>query len=93
MAKIPEEIIAMSDHQLMMWTLSGQEVSYVYRIGETTMAMRASAQDGGGNRWDGGSDERASYTYKAIGLRYVGVSDNHLPHSACLDLACLSELN
>ncbi len=44
MAKIPEEIIAMSDHQLMLWTLSGQEDSYVHRIGETAMAMRASAR-------------------------------------------------
>jgi hypothetical protein len=43
MAEDPEKILAMSDHQLMVWTLSGQEESYVHRIGETAMAMRASS--------------------------------------------------
>ncbi len=44
MAEDPEKVLAKSDHQLMVWTLSGQEDSYVHRIGETAMAMRASAR-------------------------------------------------
>ena len=42
MAKGPKEILEMSDYDLMSWTLSGQEDSYVHKIGETAMNMRSS---------------------------------------------------
>lgn len=42
MAKDPKDILAMSDDELMLWTLSGMEGSYVHKIGETAMIMRNS---------------------------------------------------
>jgi hypothetical protein len=42
MAIDPRQLLAMTDEQLQIWALSGEEGSYVHQIGETAMAMRCS---------------------------------------------------
>ena len=42
MPEYPEKILAMSDHDLQAWALSGLEGSYVHEIGQTAMNMRCS---------------------------------------------------
>jgi len=66
MAEDPEKILAKSDHELMVWVLSGQENSYVHRIGETAMSLRASL------RMAEATKELASYT-KRISIATWGI--------------------
>jgi hypothetical protein len=42
MSKDPKELMAMSDEDLVFYTLSGDVDSYAHRIGETAVTLRAS---------------------------------------------------
>ena len=44
MAEDPRKILAMSDDELMLWTLSGDEDTYVHKIGATVLNMRVSTR-------------------------------------------------
>lgn len=50
MAGSPKEILAMSDEQLMEWTLSGDVGSYVHELGQTAMNMRVAQRNLDANR-------------------------------------------